>query len=468
MEHSDKKDEVVAVRNLGKTYRVWRDPSARLKAPLVERARKLIPFRKDESVPDSNLENEGSRIVNRNRYYYDFRALKGVDLTLCKGDSIGIIGRNGSGKSTLLQLIAGTLTPTDGTVKTQGRVAALLELGAGFNDEFTGRENVYMNGSILGLSKAEIDERFDRIAEFANIGEFMEQPIKTYSSGMRVRLAFAVQAEVDPDILIVDEALAVGDIRFTMKCIRRMRELVEKGTTLIFVSHDLGSIVNFCKEVIWIHDGCIFRRGKPREVTLEYSNFMHYGELTQPGDQSTLSEVSQEGQTGRQTDRIVSAETWVDLTGFPADGNRDAIFRKAVMEINGIKQGSPILEGGEKVRFRLQTEVMKSVSDPLVCADIYDSKGNLIFGVNSCFEPFKAQTLEAGKWYEFEFNLVMPKLKNGDYTVLFGLSSGDYHHHTHIYGITDCLNFKIRSQELAQRHHIVRMDGLGVAMYPIS
>lgn len=468
MEQTDKQYEVVNVRNLGKTYRVWRDPSARLKAPLVERARKLIPFRKEESAPDTRLENDESRIVNRNRYYYDFRALKGVNLTLCKGDSIGIIGRNGSGKSTLLQLIAGTLTPTDGTVKTRGRVAALLELGAGFNDEFTGRENVYMNGSILGLSKSEIDERFDRIAEFANIGEFMEQPIKTYSSGMRVRLAFAVQAEVDPDILIVDEALAVGDIRFTMKCIRRMRELVDKGTTLIFVSHDLGSIVNFCKEVIWIHDGCIFRRGKPREVTLEYSNFMHYGELTQPGDQAVQSQISKQGQSVERTESIARPESWVDLTGFPADGNRDAIFRKAAMEINGVKEGSPIVEGGEKVRLRLQTEVLKSVSNPLVCADIYDLKGNLIFGVNSCFEPFEAQTLEAGKSYEFEFNFVMPKLKNGDYTVLFGLSSGDYHHHTHIYGITDCLSFKVRSQELAQRHHIVRMDGLEVAMYPIS
>ena len=291
--------------------------------------------------------SEAGRMFNQNKYFHDFCALRDVDLELKKGDSIGIIGRNGSGKSTLLQLIAGTLTPTCGSVYTKGRLAALLELGSGFNDEFTGRENVYLNASILGLTRQETDARFQRIAEFANIGDFMDQPIKTYSSGMRVRLAFAVQAEVDPDILIVDEALAVGDIRFTMKCIRRMKELIDADTTLLFVSHDLSSIVNFCKEVIWIHDGRIMRRGDPRKITVEYSNFMHYGVLNNDdgGDQNLeqdesieLSAAAKGRVSGRKLDMSRFGEPyvalgdglhWETLQGLPSDGEGGVVFLNA-------------------------------------------------------------------------------------------------------------------------------------------
>ena len=188
-----------------------------------------------------------------------------VSFEVKKGETVGIIGRNGSGKSTLLQMICGTLNPTSGSIQTNGRIAALLELGSGFNPEFTGRENVYMNASVLGLSKEEIDARFDDIAAFADIGDFIEQPVKTYSSGMMVRLAFAVIAHVDADILVIDEALSVGDAFFTQKCMRFLRNFMETGTVL-FVSHDTGSIKNLCNYAVWLEKGQVMQEGLPKEV----------------------------------------------------------------------------------------------------------------------------------------------------------------------------------------------------------
>ena len=187
----------------------------------------------------------------------EFWALRDIDLDVPKGQTLGIVGRNGSGKSTLLQIIAGTLTPTTGTVQVNGRVSALLELGSGFNPEFTGRQNVFFNGQLLGLTKGEVEERFDDIAAFADIGDFIDQPVKTYSSGMFVRLAFAVAINVSPDILIVDEALAVGDGIFVHRCMARIYKLQDEGGSIIFVSHDTGSVTRLCSEAVWIKNGRI-------------------------------------------------------------------------------------------------------------------------------------------------------------------------------------------------------------------
>lgn len=192
---------------------------------------------------------------NRSRGYKEHWALRGVTFDLEKGASVGVIGRNGSGKSTLLQIISGTLTPTSGNVKVDGVIGALLELGSGFNPEFTGRENVFLNGSILGLRRKEISERFRDIEVFAEIGDYIDQPVKTYSSGMMVRLAFAVQTVIEPEILIVDEALSVGDIFFAQKCARRMNDLRDGGTSLLFVSHDMGAVRDLCQKVLVLHDG---------------------------------------------------------------------------------------------------------------------------------------------------------------------------------------------------------------------
>ena len=238
-----KNDIVLSVRGVSKRFELYDKPSDRLKQMLFGRFGK--------------------------QFFREFWALRDVSFDVRRGECVGIIGRNGAGKSTLLQIITGTLAPTKGTVETHGRVAALLELGSGFNPDFTGRENVYLNGSILGLTKAEIDARYDEIVAFADIGEFIDQPVKSYSSGMMVRLAFAVIAHVDADILIVDEALSVGDAFFQQKCMRFMRKFMEEHTVL-FVSHDTAAVTSFCQTGVLLEHGEIKMRDEAKNVVHQY------------------------------------------------------------------------------------------------------------------------------------------------------------------------------------------------------
>jgi ABC-type polysaccharide/polyol phosphate transport system ATPase subunit len=246
----------IEVKNISKCYFIYKNPKYRLIELIVNRFRKLF--------------NKQSK-----KYHTEYWALNKIDFKINKGDSVGIVGRNGAGKSTLLQMLTGTLTPTSGEIIANGRIAALLELGAGFNPEFTGVENIYMNASILGLTKQEIDESFNKIIEFADIGDFVNQPVKTYSSGMYVRLAFAVAANVKPDILIIDEALAVGDIRFQVKCLKYMNQLKENGTTILFVSHSPEQVKRFCNKAIWIEKGCVKEFGTSTAVCDRYNDFMN-------------------------------------------------------------------------------------------------------------------------------------------------------------------------------------------------
>ena len=252
---------VISVQEVSKAYRIWESPSARLTAPLLETAGRTLP------------RNSGARrwlLGQAQSTYRDFWALKEVSFEIRRGESLGIIGRNGSGKSTLLQIIAGTLQPTSGIARVDGRIAALLELGSGFNHEFTGRENVYLNAAVLGLTRREVDERFDQIEAFADIGDFIDQPVKTYSSGMFVRLAFAVQTAVDPKILIVDEALSVGDIFFQQRCYERMRQLLDRGVCIILASHDLSSVQRFCQNTVVLQKGHMKYHGPATEGTKFY------------------------------------------------------------------------------------------------------------------------------------------------------------------------------------------------------
>src|ERR1700690_4078148 len=246
-------DMAISVTNISKRYEIYDTPRDRLKQFCAPRLQKLVG-------------------LSPKQYFREFWALQDISFEIKKGETVGIIGRNGSGKSTLLQIICGTLSLTSGSVLTNGRVAALLELGSGFNPEFTGRENVYMNASVLGLPKEEIDARFDKIAAFADIGQFIEQPVKTYSSGMYLRLAFAVIAHVDADILVVDEALAVGDAVFTQKCMRFIRDFQKNGS-LIFVSHDIAAVQNLCKSTLWLGHGHVQQIGSSKEVAEAYLQF---------------------------------------------------------------------------------------------------------------------------------------------------------------------------------------------------
>lgn len=253
---------VISVRSVSKAYRIWPEPTARLISPAL---RTLARF----FLGGSRLR---AALINRaESHYRDFFALKDISFEVRRGESVGIIGRNGSGKSTLLQIIVGTLTPTTGSVKVHGRVAALLELGSGFNPEFTGRDNVFLNAAVLGLSRKQVEERFDSIAAFADIGDFIDQPVKIYSSGMILRLAFAVQTAVEPDVLIVDEALSVGDAPFQAKCFAEIRRLQGRGCTILFVSHDIGTVRTFCQQAVWLSHGVTQAQGAANEVCGAYS-----------------------------------------------------------------------------------------------------------------------------------------------------------------------------------------------------
>jgi len=254
-------ETLISVENVSKCYRIWTSPQARLQHPMMNAMGAMFPFSK------VGLKNPKHRAKDLFREFY---ALDNVSLEARRGETIGLIGRNGAGKSTLLQIICGTLQPTSGSVFTKGRVAALLELGSGFNPDFTGRENVWMNGAILGMSKEEISERMDSIEEFADVGDFIEQPVKTYSSGMTMRLAFAVATCSNPDVLIVDEALSVGDVFFGQKCMRRIRHLKDTGTTLLFVSHDANLVQNLCEKTLFLQKGKTRYYGDSKQVARIY------------------------------------------------------------------------------------------------------------------------------------------------------------------------------------------------------
>lgn len=247
---------MIRVSHISKTYLIWNSPLSRLLVPLLRRMlNPLFPKYVEQ------LNNNACQAVD---------ALRDISFSVGEGESLGIIGLNGSGKSTLLQIIAGTLQPSSGSVETKGRVAALLELGSGFDPEFTGRENIYINASILGLTRREIDERYDAIVAFADIDDFIERPVKTYSSGMMVRLAFAVQVHVDPDVLIVDEALSVGDARFQAKALTKIEEILKRGTTLLFVGHDLSAVRAFCNQAMLLDKGRVIKAGIPDDVIADY------------------------------------------------------------------------------------------------------------------------------------------------------------------------------------------------------
>ncbi|WP_200627025.1 ABC transporter ATP-binding protein [Pseudomonas sp. LAM2023] len=271
-------DFVIRVRDLSKRYEMYAHPRDRLKQFMLPRIQKLVG-----KAPS--------------QYFEEFKSLSEVSFDIKRGETVGIIGRNGSGKSTLLQLICGTLTPTSGSVQTNGRIAALLELGSGFNPEFTGRENIYLNAAVLGLSNSEVDKRFEAIAAFADIGSFMDHPIKTYSSGMAVRLAFATAIHVEPDILVVDEALAVGDTAFQQKCLNRIRQMQQEGVSILLVTHSSNTLIEYCDRGIFLKHGELVLDGPCRDVVKAYADDLvqdEGGTVFTPKDSATINDVTSE------------------------------------------------------------------------------------------------------------------------------------------------------------------------------
>lgn len=403
-------DEVaIRVANLGKCYQIYGRPQDRLKQSLVPRLRRLI----GRPAPT---------------YFQEFWALRDISLQVRKGETVGIIGRNGSGKSTLLQIICGTLTPTTGTVETNGRVAALLELGAGFNPEFTGRENVYLNGSVLGLSLPEIDERFDAIAAFADIGGFIEQPVKMYSTGMVVRLAFAIQAQVDPDILVVDEALAVGDARFQAKCFDRLKRLKDSGTAILLVTHSGDQIVTHCSNAILLNDGGQLESGEPRRVVNRYMDLLFGREKRhEPGGPLGAVKMSALSADNGIESLSCDGDLFSTRPGYTPHEYRWGDGAAAILDYCLIARGqsypSSICSGDEivlAVTIRFYVELVR----PILGITIKTKEGVTVYGVNTeTLDCEDFQSLGRHATVAHAQAIFTARLAPGDYFISLGIAS---------------------------------------------
>lgn len=357
----------------------------------------------------------------------EFWALKDISLEMHRGETWGIIGQNGSGKSTLLQIIAGTLTPSSGDLKVNGRVSALLELGSGFNPEFTGRQNVFFNGQILGLSKQEIEAKFDDIAAFADIGDFIDRPVKTYSSGMFVRLAFAVAINVDPDILIVDEALSVGDIFFQQKCYKFLEEIRSRGASVIFVSHDTQAVLKLCEQAILLDRGCLSYLGKPSDVVSKYME-MYYGTLTKantdrPKNPQERAKLANSIATNSNS-FIQPLEFKYDFAGIHRYGEYSGLIAgTAITDIHGNPQS--LFRIGEDFLLSVKLNAHLAEICPLnIGFQIRDRLGQIMIGTNTYLLSIDMDDLEFGKPAICQFKINLPILPQ-EYTLNVAVANYD-------------------------------------------
>lgn len=364
--------------------------------------------------------------------YSEHHALKDVDFTVKKGETVGIIGTNGSGKSTILKIITGVLHPTSGNVSINGRISALLELGAGFNMEYTGLENIYLNGTMIGFTKAEIDEKLDSILEFADIGEFVYQPVKTYSSGMFVRLAFAVAINIDPEILIVDEALSVGDVFFQAKCYRKFDEFKRMGKTILFVSHDLSSIAKYCDRVILLNKGDKLGEGSPKEMIDVYKQVL-VGQYTSDKNSNVSEEdVANCMQQGINPDTLEYGSGKAKISGF-------SITDEQGRETNAIIKG-------QKYTVHMYTEFSEDTESPIFAFSVKNVKGTEITGTNTMFEKTFMESVSKGSRKEISFTQVM-NLQGGEYLISFGLTGYEAGEFTVYHRLYDCVNITVISDK---------------------
>ncbi|MCC8126325.1 MAG: ABC transporter ATP-binding protein [Clostridiales bacterium] len=433
-------DYAIQVENVSKIYRLYDKP--------IDRLRESLNF-------------------THKNYHKDFFALQGLSFRVKKGETVGIIGTNGSGKSTILKIITGVLTPTTGTVQVEGVISALLELGAGFNMDYTGIENIYMNGTMMGFSRKEMDEKLQDILDFADIGDFVYQPVKTYSSGMFVRLAFALSINVDPEILIVDEALSVGDVFFQSKCYRRMEELRQKGTTILMVTHDMGSVIKYCDRVVLLNKGHYVAEGAPGKMVDLYKKILanQMDSLQEELDEmSDYSGGMDESGTGVETDDPDGAgETTSggNQTGDAANGGEKAQgtrhhrrqnsgkLMKNQISINpdrteygngkaeiydlGLfdERGNltNLLLKGEMFTIKEKIRFFSDIQAPIFTYTIRDKKGADLTGTNTMFEGADVKPVHAGDEYEVAFRQKMT-LQGGEYLLSMSCTGFEQGEHT--------------------------------------
>lgn len=385
-------DIAIKIEGLTKIYKIFDRPIDRVKEA-------LNPFHK--------------------RYSKDFYALNDVSFEIKKGETVGMIGKNGAGKSTLLKIITGVLTPTSGSVEVNGRIASLLELGAGFNPEMTGIENIYMNGSVMGYGKKEMDEKIEAIIDFADIGDFIYQPVKMYSSGMFARLAFAMNSTLEPDVLIVDEALAVGDMAFQNKCFRRMKDLQKSKTTLLFVSHDISSVKLLCQKCLWLDGGNAKGYGDVNEIAGAYFQecFIAANEFVSKNEESCTSDKKQ---TATICDDTVKLPLLKNAKGLKSD---IVEIKSFFFEENGTQVSR--LQVGHTYEARMVAFFSKEETDLIFGFTMENRQGVMLFNINS-FIVSKEKTIDMGssRIVEVGFKFKLPKIMRGTYLISLGVAKG--------------------------------------------
>lgn len=404
-------DWAIKIEHLSKVYKIFDKPTDRVKEA-------LNPFRK--------------------RYSRDFYALNDVSLTIKKGETVGIIGKNGAGKSTILKIITGVLTPTSGSVQVNGRIASLLELGAGFNPEMTGIENIYLNGTIMGYSKEEMDDRLQDIVDFADIGEFINQPVKMYSSGMFARLAFAVNVNVTPDILIVDEALSVGDVFFQNKCFKRMDTLKKSGVTVLFVSHDMGSIRQLCDKCLWLENGGMRQYGNVEEVAAAYFN-------EQLSLQNKLNQDTVEDFVSNHDIDVSEGKNYLELPLISSKHglmNDDVIIKSLSFYEDGEER--LVLENGHRYVARYAVEFKKGFENLIFGFVMENNKGIAVIAINSWMASSgKTISIEKASTAVVSFEFLLPKILQGTYTVSPAVAQGNQIDHVQLTWLENAISINV-------------------------
>lgn len=380
-------DIAIAVKNVKKIYKLYDNPKDRLKEAL----------------------GLGGKIKHKLHY-----ALKGVSMDIRRGETVGIIGTNGSGKSTILKIITGVLNPTEGEVTVNGRISALLELGAGFNQEYNGVENVYLNGTMMGFSEKEIDEKLPAILEFADIGDYVYQPVKTYSSGMFVRLAFAVAINIEPEILIVDEALSVGDVFFQAKCYHKFEEFKEMGKTIVFVSHDLSSISKYCDRVFLLNKGDILGEGKPKEMIDAYKRVL-VGQYELPQATSVQEEAPGQGADAQNAIQ----EEGLNPQLLEYGSGQAKILEYYITDERGTK--TTALIKGTEFTVHMKVEFVDALPAPIFAMSFKNVQGTEITGTNSMIEKAFLDSVRPGQIKFVSFKQKM-SLQGGEYLISFGVT----------------------------------------------
>ena len=452
-------DAVIEVQGLGKRYEIYAQPRDRLRQMVVPPLRRAL-----------GLAAHG--------YFKEFWALRDVSFSVRRGETVAIVGQNGSGKSTLLQLVCGTLSPTTGGVRIAGRIAALLELGAGFNTEFSGRENVFLSGLLYGISREELARRYDSIVAFAEIGEFIDQPVKTYSSGMYVRLAFSIAAHVDADVLVVDEALSVGDVRFTQKCMRFLREFQKTGT-LLFVSHDTSAVVGLCSRAVWLDHGSLRMDGSAKETVEAYLAAQHALDREAEGDSVVMKSVSGTASSLPAVLRDVQDARWPTLREhgglaqfafFEFDPERATTeFGAGGAEITGARflneEGAPVTisYGGEVVQLSIFATAHQALDNVIFGFYFKDRMGQRLFGDNSFMTYLdKPVMTAAGDRLTALFRFRMPTLPVGLYSIDLAIASGSQDNHTQQHWVHDAL--EVRGSDSSMKHGLVGLPMLDIAV----